>query len=366
MKTHLPTNAPAHSTHIAGRPASPGQFSLRMLAALLAGSGFTGVALAEDRKPEAEAVKPGQTRVQVIGEKGGKGEGLVVQFGEAPGMWLGLMLEAENGGLQVEQVVPGSPAAKAGIKTGDVVLASGDTALKSVAEVQKLVQAAGGKSVALKVRRAGQEIVIEVKPEPRKETANIVIGEGGEFKKGGKGELQFQFRQPEGQPRKNPEGVKNPTASGWQVMGSPYVAPNAQIPGDLEITLKKKGNSPTKIKVKQGAQMWSVTENEIEKLPESIRGHVARMLPGHRPTTTWTTGAILNAAPSVWGVPGQSLPGGLVPRKNPPGIAPGQPNVLQPDIKPISPANGAETKELQQLKHQLHELQEQIEGQRKK
>ncbi len=338
---------------------------MRMLVVFVAGSLFIGAAQAEDKKPNEEKGKPEAIRVRIAGEKA-EGGGVVFRLGEAAaGYWLGLAVEAEDGHLEVEHVVPDSPAAKAGLKPEDVLLSDGKTPLKEVGALQKLVQASEGKPLSLRVRRDGKEITVEVKPEKRDGGQTIVIGEGGEEGKEGQEQMRLRLRQLSEELRKRAEAAKRPAASGWQRLNVPAVVSNLAFPEDLQVTIKKKGNNPTRIKVRQGAQTWTVKENELDKLPEPIRGHVARMLPGRAPTA-WVLpgasprlGAPLNPAPLK--------PQSTSPRAGAAIGAAGQPLAGAPAIRLLTRENSGELqKEVERLKYQLHELQEQVEVLRKK
>jgi hypothetical protein len=352
-----------------------------MLTVLVVAIGFAGAVAAEDRKPEAGGADGENIQLRIVGEKAEVG-GVVFRLGESSNFWLGVALEQEDGRLEVEQVLPESPAAKAGIKEDDVLLASGDTALKEVGDLQKLVQSSDGKPLKLKILRDGKEIVVEVKPERREGVQAIVIGEGDEAGKGDKEELRKRLEELMKQARKQAETASKRQAGGWQLLRAPNVVSNAPFPANLEVTIKKKGNKPLRIKVRQDAQTWSVGEKELDKLPESIRGHVARMLPGRAPAPMWMPvaprpGAPLNPAPPkqlrlnpapVNPAPAQRLPANPAPA-NQGGfgiLAPGQPlpGASVARLK-LQTNDGELQKEIQQLKHELHELREQVEALRK-
>ena len=55
------------------------------------------------------------------------------------------------------------------------------------------------------------------------------------------------------------------------------------------MAITREGDKPAKIVVKQGEQKWEITENEINKLPESLRPAVEQML-GHGDLTFATPG----------------------------------------------------------------------------
>jgi len=76
---------------------------------------------------------------------------------------------SEGVGLVVGDVRSDSPAAKAGIKTNDVLLKVGDTPLKSFEDLTHAVQdAKDERALAIQLRHAGQDKQVDVKPEKRK------------------------------------------------------------------------------------------------------------------------------------------------------------------------------------------------------
>jgi hypothetical protein len=333
------------------------QCLMRMLIVFVASCAFIAPVQAEDQKPKRENAKPEAFRFQIGGDKA-EGGGVVFRLGEAANYWLGVALEAEDGHLEVEQVLPDSPAAKAGLKPEDVLLSSGKTALKEIADLAKLVQASAGKPLKLRVRREGKEITVEVKPEKQQGRQAIVIGEGGEAEKGGKEQIRLRLEQLIKQARKQAESTRQPAAGPWRALIAPRFARSPAFPDNLEVTIKKKGNNPARIKVRQGAQMWSVKENELDQLPASIRGHVARMLPGRTPAVRLMPGAARPGAP-------------LNPAKPPQGgAAIGAPAKPQAGAAPahfiFRETGGELQKEIEQLKRQLHELREQVESLRRK
>jgi putative serine protease PepD len=70
--------------------------------------------------------------------------------------YVGVKIKDVPGGAQITTVVKGSPAAKAGLKVGDVVTAFGGTAIKSADDLTGAVfHAKSGETVTLTVRRQG-------------------------------------------------------------------------------------------------------------------------------------------------------------------------------------------------------------------
>ncbi len=90
--------------------------------------------------------------------------------------WLGLSPEAIPGreGVRVATVVPDGPAARAGIREGDVLLSLNGRAIESPHGLQKMILLSGvGEKIILKVERKGEAGTIEVVLEER-----VVSGQG--------------------------------------------------------------------------------------------------------------------------------------------------------------------------------------------
>lgn len=81
----------------------------------------------------------------------------------SPDIASALGLENRNGAL-VSNVVPDSPAAKAGIQTGDVVTKFADTAIESPHELSRIVSMTDpGQTAPVVVRRNGESITLEAR-----------------------------------------------------------------------------------------------------------------------------------------------------------------------------------------------------------
>ncbi len=71
----------------------------------------------------------------------------------------------EEEGVLIARVVPNSPAAQAGLRDGDVIVAIEGQAVKDGAEVQRVVeQSTVGQNLSLTLRRDGQEQTLNVRP----------------------------------------------------------------------------------------------------------------------------------------------------------------------------------------------------------
>ena len=77
--------------------------------------------------------------------------------------YLGARLAAAEGGVQLVEVLPGTPAAKAGLQSGDVVVRCGDTDVKTPAALGAVMREAGaGTKLAVVVMRAGEKKTFEL------------------------------------------------------------------------------------------------------------------------------------------------------------------------------------------------------------
>jgi membrane-associated protease RseP (regulator of RpoE activity) len=191
-----------------------------------------------------------------------------------PEFWLGVMLRIDEKGIIVQEVVPDSPAAKAGFAQNDIIEKVNDKKITDVSEVLQAVDAAKDKEMKVEINRDGQPKTIAVTPAKRPEEARIPtpppgsdiealrkwleqLPPGSGF--GRQGPMQFRFFQP---------GVILPR-------GAPIHPP---LPGNMSISITKTGDKPADIVVKMGDEKWEVSEKELDKLPEKVRPYVDRML----------------------------------------------------------------------------------------
>jgi serine protease Do len=92
---------------------------------------------------------------------------------------LGLNPEQPNGAL-VASVTPKSPAAKAGIKQGDIIVSAGGHSIKTVHDLPRLVAATPpGQQLALKVLRDGKQVSLEAAVAQMPENLQQVAGARG-------------------------------------------------------------------------------------------------------------------------------------------------------------------------------------------
>jgi S1-C subfamily serine protease len=134
-------------------------------------------------------------------------EGRAAEPAERPGPFLGvftqplnadirdnLKLKVDKGAL-VARVLPGSPAAKAGVQELDVITAANDAPITSPQELRQAVEKAGiGKELTLKVQRGDK--AMDVKAQIVEESANAPFGSDRRMPPMPEGFGRFQNRLP--------------------------------------------------------------------------------------------------------------------------------------------------------------------------
>jgi hypothetical protein len=192
----------------------------------------------------------------------------------------------ENQGLLVANVVPKSPAAKAGLKQYDILLKGNGKDLREMKDLIDLVMSEGAKKgqIALDVLRHNKHESVNLKPEDRPADAEMQQGEGGGF-----GGAIGQFGPMGIDPNTSRPGMPRPSGPmqfnfrnfgpGVIVGGEPY----AGMPNGVSIRVEKKNDQPTHITVQRGEDKWDITGDDAEalkKLPDDLRPVVDRMLHG--------------------------------------------------------------------------------------
>jgi S1-C subfamily serine protease len=137
----------------------------------------------------------------------------------APDGWLGVYLAADRKEAVVAEVLPGSPASKAGLQAGDVLVAVGDQKTPTAAEFITAIRALpAGERVKLEILRGTQQMTVLVKLGERPATAP---------------EPQLPAPAGKGQPPR-PEG---------EVPGGKAGAGAAAEPGYLGVRIRQDGGS---------------------------------------------------------------------------------------------------------------------------
>ncbi len=309
-----------------------------------------------------------------------KSEGKVVQIGRAdqperpvlppvaedegepsrpapPKFWIGLLGGAiptdhplrshvdlpEQQGLLVANVVPKSPADKAGLKQYDILLKGNGNDLHEMKDLIDLVMSEGAKKgeIKLDVLRRNKHETVVLKPEDRPADAEIQQSEGG----GGGGGFAFgQTPTTPGSPFGGQPGMPRPNGPmqfnfrnfgpGVIVGGDPF----AGLPNGVSISVQKQTGQPTHIVVQRGEDKWDITGDDpeaLKKLPEDLRPTVERMLHGGG-----GMGGAMGGSGSV-----------RLPNFPPPGPGMG-----------LGPDGNRMLEQLQRMEKQLNEMQQRMNG----
>jgi hypothetical protein len=100
-------------------------------------------------------------------------EGMRQGFGSTNRRFLGVHTENQTSaeGVLVKEVVPDSPAEKAGIRVGDILLSVNDQGLTDAASLSQIIQQLPeGSSAVIRLNRNGEEMVLVAQPVQRPET----------------------------------------------------------------------------------------------------------------------------------------------------------------------------------------------------
>jgi regulator of sigma E protease len=117
-----------------------------------------------------------RTAVRVRGPDGAERDVVVVpQWDAADGLY-GLGIASSTAGPPLLRIAAGSPAADAGLRDGDQLLAVDGRALTEPLQPEALAALAGGEPFVLTVRTAAGERVVRVVPRPAERTGELLIG----------------------------------------------------------------------------------------------------------------------------------------------------------------------------------------------
>jgi hypothetical protein len=210
----------------------------------------------------------------------------------APAYWLGIhghqplqndvlrthLQLAEGVGVVIADIVPGSPAEKAGLRRHDVLIEVGGEQISDMAVLQKAVADSKGKALELKIIRLAKEMTVEVTPEAAPADLAMRIPQAG----GAAGEAPSKIQDMLEQLQQNGIG------GGVRVFGPGMVFNGqrwnlAQVPSNVQVTITRENDGPAKVTVKRGEETWTLEgddQEELAKLPDDVRPFVEQMLQG--------------------------------------------------------------------------------------
>ena len=190
---------------------------------------------------------------------------------------------AEDMGVVVEDVVPESPAAKAGLRRHDIILRANGDGVDNMRVLQRQVLAGKDQPIELKIIRLGKDETIVVVPEPRPERLDDTVRRRDlQFRQrdGGRGDAMLKlFEQLQGA-----DGLQG----GLRAFGPGIVLEGTrldfnQLPNGVSVSIKRSNDGPAEITVQRGDDVWTILGDDpksLEQLPEELRPFVARMVRG--------------------------------------------------------------------------------------
>jgi hypothetical protein len=209
-----------------------------------------------------------------------------VQEAEAPKYWLGAQVMpvldpalrthlqlADDVGLLVGQVVPEGPAAKAGLREYDIVIAVNGETLNDREQLLSFLDKNGDKAFELKIIRLAKEMKVKVSPEERPADAQRALPQDGQ--QNPLQELERLFGQGVPGLRRFGNGV---------VLNGPGFDIN-QAPNGVSVSITRDGDQPAKVTVKKGDKTWTIQgddEKALKELPDDVRPFVEQLLHGSR------------------------------------------------------------------------------------
>ena len=170
---------------------------------------------------------------------------------------------ADDQGVLVDDVVPDSPAEKAGLRRFDVLLSIEGQTLETPRAVAEAVANSEGKEIAIEYLRGGKQHSLKVAPEPRPD-----------FPPSGRDEVERAMRRW----LERPDRPMSLRFFHPGMIIPPSDERPAALPDDMTLTIEKKGGRPAEISVERGGESWRATEESLDELPREARLYVERML----------------------------------------------------------------------------------------
>ena len=251
--------------------------------AALAGSvvvTLAGVQAAEQRPAalaEEQGVSPGRTREMPFGfDLGGSHIGVSIQDVEEADM---AEPEALAEGAVVEDVRPGSPAAKAGFESGDVVVELDGERVRSARQLSRLVQETpAGRAVPATLIREGSRVEVEVVPESGPDWLARLEEP---VRQAGRRLRDFRFMLPPRPPGDfDLEYTPRPGRLGAEVVElTPQLADYFGVEGGLLVTMVRARSSAAEAGLQAGDVITTIDDEVVEDIGD-LQRHIAAIDPG--------------------------------------------------------------------------------------
>ncbi len=159
-------------------------------------------------------------------------------------------------GLLVRDVMPNSPAAKAGIQQGAILLQANGKPLATPAALQQAVQQSKGKPMKLLLWQQGKKQELLVQPK------------------------QLDWRRFPRTATSLPQFPAFPPV--WFMPPGmdffPGTKGQPKIPDDVSIRIEKPAGKPAQVRVQRGKEVWVAPLDQLHKLPPEPRRWIRRLL----------------------------------------------------------------------------------------
>lgn len=201
----------------------------------------------------------------------------------SPALRSQLNLEKDRGVL-IGEVLPESPASKAGIKQYDILLAIGETKVGRNEEVMKAVKEADGKELKLTLLRGGSLLSLTVTPAERPKS-DVVLRATERPQDVAQWIEAFPQLRSDAQPGlvMDVPGLQFDVVKPGQAWLFPdqdfqIALPSTELPEDLKVSVTREGKQPAKITIRQDEREIETTEDKLDEVPEDLRKYVEPML----------------------------------------------------------------------------------------
>lgn len=254
---------------------------------------------------------------------------------------------SEDMGIVVEQVVPDSPADKAGLRQHDIILRVNGAGVHGMKVLQDHVRDHQAKPLELKLIRLGADETVVVVPEERPADLRVPLAQQGQGRRNGLG----------GRPDAIAKLLEQLQAGGGLQGGIQRFAPGGFMPGQqpranalpngVSVSIQRENDGPAKITVKRGDETWHIVGDDpksLEQLPEDLRPFVQDMLQGNQ------------AAPGNLGFNWEAELEHFLPER----FGALQRRMEQRPVPAATPAEQEMRQRMERLEKELHELQKRL------